>query len=587
MPQALIQIAAVTGSRKDLPINTLVQLNNLSIGGELTYAWTFVAVPPGSAVTYSDATIQNPTFTPDVEGTYLLRVVVNAATTPLANQAIVGVLDMKTGLRVPAYTETTEGNTEAGVTTGWDDAQGAWDRAVMDMLAAQGTRVGTASGAGLNPGDVVRVSSYDQIKIGLPGAEFVPGFTLALATAAYIEDAPLGVVLGLADGGGAAIAGELVRVRYAGLYPGLAGAPVVGDPVYVSDAGAIALVAGTNQRQIGVVAFVAGTWVLDIDGVGAGAGSGPGLTEAFLLNGPPVAVLPNAIDITNIIATLNFLQTVDAIGVTFTGSAGQTLDLTQWIDDFWGIICGVKPALGGFYTNGLEFTLNDDAAAGTGENTEIVAKAGDGAATLYEWRLGFDGVNGLVKLYVDTGDTILHIGEYDLVTANDNSIALGSGDGANESRAQFRFSGQVLELEDGGGALAFNSFIITVETDMSALKIVNMADPTAVQDAATKFYVDPQVLDVDADDSPVSALNRQYIHADTSAGGAAPIDIEVDLPAPVTGMRIHVMKADAGANVVNVNGFGGPLINGAATYVLNNQYDAVTVYSDGTNWFVE
>ena len=49
MTQALITVNAVAGSNTDLPINTLVQLNNTGNGGEITYAWSILDQPPGTA----------------------------------------------------------------------------------------------------------------------------------------------------------------------------------------------------------------------------------------------------------------------------------------------------------------------------------------------------------------------------------------------------------------------------------------------------------------------------------------------------------------------------------------------------------
>lgn len=45
--------------------------------GPLTYLWSFLGVPGGSAAALSDPTIVNPTFTPDVAGTYVVQLVVN------------------------------------------------------------------------------------------------------------------------------------------------------------------------------------------------------------------------------------------------------------------------------------------------------------------------------------------------------------------------------------------------------------------------------------------------------------------------------------------------------------------------------
>jgi hypothetical protein len=60
----------------------------------------------------------------------------------------------------------------------------------------------------------------------------------------------------------------------------------------------------------------------------------------------------------------------------------------------------------------------------------------------------------------------------------------------------------------------------------------------------------------------------------------------VTLPtAAVSGTTVLVKKTDASANAVTVAG-GAALIDGAATFALANQYDAVSVVADGTNWWV-
>lgn len=46
-------------------------------GDALTYAWSFVSRPAGSSAALSDATAVAPTFTPDVDGSYTLSLVVS------------------------------------------------------------------------------------------------------------------------------------------------------------------------------------------------------------------------------------------------------------------------------------------------------------------------------------------------------------------------------------------------------------------------------------------------------------------------------------------------------------------------------
>lgn len=73
-----------------------------------------------------------------------------------------------------------------------------------------------------------------------------------------------------------------------------------------------------------------------------------------------------------------------------------------------------------------------------------------------------------------------------------------------------------------------------------------------------------------------------------TASGA---DRTVYLPdaALITGRQYTIKRANADGPPdyrVIVDGDGGDLIDGAASYALDNQYDAITVVSDGTNWWI-
>ncbi len=60
----------------------------------------------------------------------------------------------------------------------------------------------------------------------------------------------------------------------------------------------------------------------------------------------------------------------------------------------------------------------------------------------------------------------------------------------------------------------------------------------------------------------------------------------VTLPTAVgiTGRRFEIKKIDATANAVTVDGNGAETIDGALTFALTGQYDAITVRSNGTGW---
>lgn len=43
---------------------------------------------------------------------------------------------------------------------------------------------------------------------------------------------------------------------------------------------------------------------------------------------------------------------------------------------------------------------------------------------------------------------------------------------------------------------------------------------------------------------------------------------------------------NAGTNNITIDTEGSEKIDGADTYVINNDYDSITLFSDGSNWFV-
>jgi len=243
--QALITINGVPGSNSDLPINTLVQLNNQNNGGETTFHWSILYQPPGPADTLSSTVIQNPTFTPKKEGTYLIRLIVNQGqASEQRNQVIVGIRQLKTLQRVPATGETTED-------TNWSEpAVNEQLRLLSDIAADPGLRV-VELGYNAAVGDVVKFDNLTTIKAGLPGSEQLLVANLAsAASAADVSEALAVVVKPVRATDGLAVK-TLAWVRTYGLFVNVANVGVAGQPAYLSDTGQIDTVPGTNMRRIG------------------------------------------------------------------------------------------------------------------------------------------------------------------------------------------------------------------------------------------------------------------------------------------------------------------------------------------------
>lgn len=260
--QALISINAVPGSDDDLPLATPVQLDNVGTGGETTYAWSLLAIPEGSAAVLSSASVHNPLFTPDLEGTYLIQVIVNGVMT---NRAVVGCRQIKTRWRVPAPGETIEDS----VTTGWATAMNRLLGCVDAMRASPTKLVGTCDTGGLAVDSVAA-----QIGGGaLLNGEMLPVYTQINAASPYpYLGLPLYVVDGkVAEAGasGAAAAGDLAQVslrRVVGPFVVPMTPPAIGAPVYLSNAGLLELAPGTTARRVGHVIYT--------ESVGGGGGGG-------------------------------------------------------------------------------------------------------------------------------------------------------------------------------------------------------------------------------------------------------------------------------------------------------------------------
>lgn len=268
MPQADIEFNGTAASDEDLPINTLVQLSNNDVGDESTYDWEIVSQPAGTADALSSLTIENPTLTPKKEDAYLVQLTVDLGLpSEVVDRKLFRIRRLKTFNRLVAAEETIEADSDEGYKT----AQNA-TLADHDNRLVTGTVLCGVAGTALSIGDIAKVTEIATIKSTLPGEEVLPELSAALATVADVTSIPVAMVIGAPDGTGAVGIGDLVLVRYLGLFleATFTGVPsAIGDPVYISDTGVPALAVGTNTRQLGVVAnFGAGEYTVFVNGLG-------------------------------------------------------------------------------------------------------------------------------------------------------------------------------------------------------------------------------------------------------------------------------------------------------------------------------
>lgn len=260
MAIARIEVNAVQIDAVSVPVGVPVLLSNDDDGDETTYAWTIVDQPEGAADLLDNTTIESPQFTPLKEGTYQLRLVVDAALgTESIDTCAISVLRELDGERVPAATETIETSSVKG----WGLALNRILNRSLDLFASGGPVIAVQTPGGFGPGEIVLVLGA----VDTPsGAHEVPVIYPPYGS----ETNASGLMGVLIDGvvAGSLSAGDVALVRIFGIVPfPESGSPGLGDPVYVSDTGLPSLTPGTFPRVVGrVAASSGGTWRWMIDG---------------------------------------------------------------------------------------------------------------------------------------------------------------------------------------------------------------------------------------------------------------------------------------------------------------------------------
>lgn len=254
MPAANIEIGGVPGSNIDWTINTLVQLSNADTGGELTYLWAISDQPEGTTDSLSSTTIENPTFTPQKEGTYRISLTVNfGLATEVTSSVVLAVRQIKTDNRIPAAGETTE----ADLSRGWAQDVGAMLLG-FDDLVARGPTIVCQAAASQSVGTVCYISTYATLKSGLPGEEIVPVAAAALANDTDKIKGGLMLCLGHVDGSTTVGLGAMGRYLLFGVYQHGSALGGAGSDVFVSDTGTLSATRGTNRRVVGQVLATGG-----------------------------------------------------------------------------------------------------------------------------------------------------------------------------------------------------------------------------------------------------------------------------------------------------------------------------------------
>lgn len=520
--QARIEVNSVPGSNDALPINTLVQLSNADLGGETTYLWSILDQPPGLADSLSSTSIENPTFTPKKEGSYLLQLIVNFGLPDEQRDRVVcAVRQLKTLERIPAAGETTE----VDLSDGWANAMNALLRRIDGLLSDPGIIVGANnSGGSLARGDVVRTTGGVVIKSGLPGQETVPGFDKAPASSLGNVDELLCVVEGAVSGGATVLAGALMVTRYIGRIANLAvGVGAVGDPLYVSDTATISVTQGTIRRQCGsVMAIVGGNRDVWFDGVGGADITPIGLK--YMLYGPPGASMLNThrIDGNNATpgATGGVPYTFRSGDDTTVGLAARRNSGTQTANIFQ-VQDHLGAALAAFLNTGDLDMLSK-------KIQKMVFQAQDAVTVpLFSRRYNAGAAIDLFQVQDETATALVAFkstGDLDMLGKKIQKALFQAQDAVTVPLIAKKFNaGAVVDLfqiQDETGAVQA-SFGWGGWLNMNNRSINNVSDPAAAQDAATRNFVEKELAGYTAKNVIInSAFDFSQRYGSTSMLGA-------------------------------------------------------------------
>jgi hypothetical protein len=99
-----------------------------------------------------------------------------------------------------------------------------------------------------------------------------------------------------------------------------------------------------------------------------------------------------------------------------------------------------------------------------------------------------------------------------------------------------------------------------------------------------RLLVDARIPYVSKSGAYTTTINDRIIGVDTSGG---PITITLGSASVEAGKCILIkdITGNAAANNITVATEGAETIDGAGTLVINTAYEAIGVFSDGTNWF--
>lgn len=195
-----------------------------------------------------------------------------------------------------------------------------------------------------------------------------------------------------------------------------------------------------------------------------------------------------------------------------------------------------------------------------------------------------DLTGGSGPIAMRTGGASGGTGRIDIATGDATGGSTGLISIQTGTPGAFAPSGNI-ELTTGATSGTRGQIIVDArQLSMSSAKIVDLDNPTNAQDAATKAYVDANGGKV----SHQSVTGNTTLSAATSfvTADATSSNITITLQAASELKAVTIKRTDNNTtNYVRVSPASGT-IDGASVVYISNQYEAITLIPDGTNWWV-
>lgn len=199
-----LEIGTPGVSRDDIVLSTQVQLANQDDTGVRSRRWTLLSKPTGSTAVLSSPTDAAVTFTPDIIGTYRVRLIVNEGRAGEVDTRLVAIRD-SSGLRIPAAGEVNEANW-GGNARGWHPDMELY----LQSITSANSVFSVKNGARLATDAALPAHSFDSgngiLTASANGALTVDGNAVALDDRIVVKN----------EGGGTSVENGLFRVSQVG-----------------------------------------------------------------------------------------------------------------------------------------------------------------------------------------------------------------------------------------------------------------------------------------------------------------------------------------------------------------------------------